>query len=33
MKSTLKRALPLNLAPGLLVAGTDAMAAGFLSIS
>ncbi len=33
MKSTLKRALPLNLAPGLLVAATVAMAAGFLSIS
>lgn len=33
MKSTLKRALPLNLAPGLLVAATVAMAASFLSIS
>ena len=33
MKSTLQRALPLNLAPGLLVAATVAMAAGFLSIS
>ena len=33
MKSTLQRALPLNLAPGLLVAATVAMAAGFLSVS
>ena len=33
MKSTLKRALPLNLAPGLLVTATIAMAAGFLSNS
>ena len=33
MKSTLQRALPLNLAPGLLVAATVAMAAGFLSIN
>ena len=33
MKSTLKRALPLNLGPGLLVAGTVAMAAGYLSMS
>jgi len=33
MKSTLLRALPLNLVPGLLVATTVAMAAGFLSIN
>jgi uncharacterized integral membrane protein (TIGR00698 family) len=33
MKSTLQRALPLHLAPGLLVAATAAMAASFLSIS
>jgi rhodanese-related sulfurtransferase len=33
MKSALKRALPLNLAPGLLVATTVGMAAGFLSNS
>ena len=34
MKSTLLRALPLNLAPGLLVATTVATAAaGFLSIN
>jgi len=33
MKSTLLRPLPLNLAPGLLVAATVAMAAGFLSIN
>lgn len=33
MKSTLQRALPLHLAPGLLVAATVAMAASFLSIS
>jgi len=31
MKSTLLRPLPLNLAPGLLVAATVAMAAGFLA--
>jgi len=33
VKSTLQRAFPLNLAPGLLVAATVAMAAGFLSNS
>ena len=33
MKSTLQRALPINLALGLLVTATVAMAAGFLSIS